>query len=135
MAQPPKSFVERRQFGRRQTNVHGWIVLDGKRRLPCIVRNVSEGGALLELDVPKSLPFWFNLVVECKGFEARCEIRHSNETSLGVRFVRVETAGTPIDAWTEANNAWHGVGDAARPPERTERFDVRRDVKTFVTRR
>lgn len=109
-------FVERRQFGRRATNLHGWILTDGRPRIPCMVKNVSEGGALLELDVPPALPYWFDLVIECKGFQARCEIRHQNEKWVGVRFAVVAKIEKPILEWSaELIDGWGGTGHAGRP--------------------
>ena len=41
--------VERRQFGRRKTYVHAVIRARGRPPLLCVMRDVSEGGALLEV--------------------------------------------------------------------------------------
>lgn len=113
-------FVERRQFGRRKTNIHGWIVPDGRPKLACIVRNVSEGGALLEFDVPTNMPYWFTLVIESKGFEARCEIRHQNERWVGVRFAQIAKVELPISSWSpELIDAWNGTGHAGQPGYRS----------------
>ena len=40
--------AERRQFGRRQTYVHARIHARGRPSVPCIMRDISEGGALLQ---------------------------------------------------------------------------------------
>ncbi len=105
-AQP---FVERREFGRRKTCLHGWLAVEGRPKIACLVRNVSEGGALLECEVPKVLPFRFNLIVDCKGFQASCEARHKTETWVGVRFVRVDKIEEPIALWSpELEDAWSG---------------------------
>ncbi len=108
-AAPAPHFVERRQFGRRNTCLHGWIVLDGRPRLPCLVRNVSEGGALLECAVPKVMPFRFSLVIDCKGFQAWCETRHHTEQWMGVRFVRFDKVAAPIAEWSPLlEDQWAG---------------------------
>ena len=49
--------AERRQFGRRQTYLRAWISVPGRPKLPCIVQNLSVGGALLEIKAPTWLPF------------------------------------------------------------------------------
>jgi hypothetical protein len=104
-----QSFVERRQFGRRKTSLHGWIVPDGRPRIACVVRNVSEGGALLEFEVPRGLPYWFTLIIESKGFEARCEVRHQSERWMGVQFGRIAKIEEPIAQWSaELIDAWSG---------------------------
>ena len=78
---------ERRQFGRRQTNQRGWIQIGGRRQQPCIVRNLSEQGAFLELEPPSWLPNQFELVIE-PGTQGRpCEIRHERTGGFGVVFL------------------------------------------------
>jgi len=78
--------AERRQFGRRRTYVHGHINARGRPSVPCVMRDVSEGGALLEVSHPQWLPSRFRLIVEADGFEADCEIVHRGDDSVGVRF-------------------------------------------------
>ena len=102
-------FVERRQFGRRSTCLHGWLAIDGRPKIACLVRNVSDDGALLECDVPKIMPFRFSLIIECKGFQASCEARHQTEKWIGIRFVRFDRVEQPIAQWSpELEDAWAG---------------------------
>jgi hypothetical protein len=79
--------VERRQFGRRQTNVHAFITARGRPRMPCVMRDISEGGALLEVHHPEWLPARFRLIAEASGFERECEVAHRTDASVGVRFL------------------------------------------------
>ena len=103
------SIVERREFGRRKTSLHGWVVVEGRPKIACLVRNVSEGGALLECQVPKALPFRFVLVIDSRGFQALCEVRHQTEAWMGVRFVNVDRIAEPIAKWSpELEDAWAG---------------------------
>lgn len=100
---------ERRQFGRRKTCMHGWVVMDVRPKLPCLVRNVSAGGALLELEVPKNMPFRFKLIIDSKGFEALCEMRHTGPGWMGVQFVNFERVVEPIAEWSvELEDRWAG---------------------------
>lgn len=109
MAIQSQPFVERRQFGRRNFCLHGWMILEGRPRIACLVRNVSEGGALLEFQVPKSIPYRFKLEIDCKGFVAECEIRHQSEDWIGVRFVQLEKVAEPIATWNpEIEDGWTG---------------------------
>jgi hypothetical protein len=79
--------IEWRQFGRRWSNVHGWIHVDGRPRAACLVRNVSEGGALIEIEPSAGLiPDQFTLVIQALQIEIGCEVRHQRHGSLGVRF-------------------------------------------------
>lgn len=78
--------AERRQFGRRQTHVHALISARGRPPVPCLMRDISDGGALLEVAHPEWLPSRFRLLVEAVGFEADCEIVHRDDSAVGVRF-------------------------------------------------
>jgi hypothetical protein len=84
--------LEKRQFGRRSTQIRGLIMVTGKRSIPCIIRNISMDGALLEFDRRRSVPFYFKLVIEADGFEADCEFKHNKEHGVGVFFRAVRVA-------------------------------------------
>jgi len=84
--------VERRQFGRRQAFVHAFISPPGRPVIPCVMRNVSEDGALLEVAHPEWLPRRFRLLVEALGIASDCEIVRRTEATVGVRFA-VRIAG------------------------------------------
>jgi hypothetical protein len=79
--------VERRQFGRRTTALHAWIRIAGRPQIACMVRNLSDSGALLEFDVPDWLPFRFRLAIEATGLECDCETRHNGTNGIGVSFI------------------------------------------------
>lgn len=91
---------ERRAFGRRESCIHAVLHVAGRPPLHCIVRNYSEGGALLELpeEVVTSKPV--RLVVESLGFEAVCEIRHTRGSMMGIRFY----TAVEIDALVAASS-------------------------------
>jgi PilZ domain-containing protein len=78
--------AERRQFGRRQTCVHATISPRGRPVVPCVMRDVSEDGALLEVVHPEWLPTRFRLIVEAFGIESDCEIVRRTDVAVGVRF-------------------------------------------------
>ena len=90
-----RSYHEQRQFGRRRTLIHAIVVTPNGCRQSCIVRNVSQGGALLELSDPHKLPVHFKLIVGADRFEADCEIRHRTENATGVLFksIRIGRGG------------------------------------------
>ena len=81
---------ERRQFGRRKTNTRAWIYPENGGRIACIVRNISEGGALLEIEPGVELPGAFEIRIESEDLRADCEVRHRTAKGAGVYFV--ETA-------------------------------------------
>lgn len=105
---------DRRQFGRRQTFKHGWIKMQGRPPVTCIVRNVSEGGALLELPANTWLPFQFRIEIEGEGIATDCEVRHQRDNMVGVCFAQRAT-DTTTNARVSLDDvgSWGGV-QAAR---------------------
>lgn len=79
---------EKRQFGRRQSSAHGWIKVRGRPAIPCLVKNVSSGGAMLELFGPEVLPHRFRIVIDSEGIDSDCEMRHQNGNEIGIELVR-----------------------------------------------
>ena len=85
----PKCFahaVERRQSGRRQTLFHAVITGSGPPPLSCIVRDLSAGGAKIEVETPGWLPAHFRLVIE-GTLRSDCQIVHRSNDAVGVRFL------------------------------------------------
>ena len=78
---------ERRAFGRRESCLHGMARLANRQPEPCIVRNFSDGGALLEFNTELNPPFRFRLIVEPKEIDTTCEVRHRKGRYIGVRFL------------------------------------------------
>ncbi len=85
-----KPVQDRRQFGRRWSKVHAWIHIDGRPRIPCVVRNFSEGGALLLCQDVDSLPLTFKLNIDVIDFHIGCQVRHCDEGMVGVRFISAD---------------------------------------------
>ncbi len=113
---------EQRQFGRRQTNLHAWISVPGRPRLPCTVKNLSIGGALLELDAPAWLPYNFQLTIEATRFVTMCEVRHNSATAIGVRFMAaveyavVDRQRASDNRSLQDSDAWMGDAESAIAP-------------------
>ena len=78
--------ADRRAFGRRPTYQFAITHRSGRAPLRCVVRDISEGGALLEFGEPVSLPSCIRLVWEGSSLEADCEVRHIQGTRVGVQF-------------------------------------------------
>ncbi len=53
--------------------------------LPCIVREISDSGARLEVD-QAHVPDTFELIIELDGLEADCAVMWRRGQRLGVRF-------------------------------------------------
>ena len=98
---------ERRQFGRRESCIHAHAIVAGRGKIPCIVLNLSEHGALIHL--VEAIPSIQNLrlVVESAGLDVACTIRHRGEHGIGVRFATA--------AETEAVGQLSGPAKAGRP--------------------
>ncbi len=82
----PGSSADRRAFGRRPTFQHARAVMSGRPPLRCIVRDISEGGALLDFGEPVSLPYRLRLVWDGSGASAECDVRHVQGANAGVQF-------------------------------------------------
>ena len=110
----PANPADRRQFGRRQTSLHGWISVPGRPKLACHVKDLSIGGALLGLQAPSWLPFNFVLTIEATRFVSWCEVRHHKHDAVGVRFMSaVESASLDPRGASEGRSlndkdAWAG---------------------------
>jgi PilZ domain len=79
--------ADRRAFGRRPTNQHAMAHIVGRAPLRCAVRDISEGGALLEFGEPVLLRNRLRLVWEGTGQQAECEVRHVQGAKAGVQFI------------------------------------------------
>jgi len=62
------------------------IMAPGRPAVPCVMRDVSDSGALLEVPHPEWLPRRFRLVIEAGDFQADCEIIRRTDCAVGVRF-------------------------------------------------
>ncbi len=85
-------FADKRQFGRRHTQVRAWVRIAGRPAVQCIVRNLSDGGALLEFDEDVWVPFSFRLVSDDQSIDKVCEVRHQTGSRIGVQFVAAAEA-------------------------------------------
>jgi PilZ domain len=79
--------ADRRAFGRRPTNQHAVAHIAGRAPLRCSVRDISEGGALLDFGEAVSLPWRLRLVWDGTGEAAECEVRHVRGGQAGVQFI------------------------------------------------
>lgn len=93
---PSSPLSERKPFGRRRPVWHAWIIPSSLQRLACCVRNVSNGGALLELDVPEWLPAQFEVFIEGPDMRLHCETVHRGKHGVGVIFSEADMAAELI---------------------------------------
>lgn len=86
----PTNWTERRQFGRRPLNADAIAQLPGSVEIPCVIENLSEGGALLFFPTGVAPISDFDLIVENVPFRLACEMRYQIGIRFGVRFRRVD---------------------------------------------
>ena len=87
-----RPLAERRAFGRRQTEEHAIVRVAGSPPIRCVIRNISDGGALLDFGEPVWLPFTFRLLWEGTKREETSETKHQNGGRLGVSFIAKQAA-------------------------------------------
>jgi hypothetical protein len=77
---------EKRTAPRHRVLKHGTLAFGGGGSVDCTVRNISSGGARLELANPFRLPQSFTLVIESDHFMRRCRPVWCSDTRIGVAF-------------------------------------------------
>ncbi len=88
----PLASFDRRTFGRRQTDIKASVRV-GYRVIPCIIKDLSEGGALLEFAEQTDLPVRLWLSWPEQKSEIVCEVRHTRRNTAGVQFTRPQQMG------------------------------------------
>ena len=81
-----KPNFERWQSGRREVLLAAHVKVPGRERIPCVVRNISSTGALIEFDTAIALPQAFRLDIDADLFEAHCEVGQQRGRLFGVQF-------------------------------------------------
>src|SRR5262245_8642461 len=85
-----RQMQERRAFPRTQVRKNGKILfMDQPCYVECIIRNISEDGALLSLLVSVALPQEILLWEQRTGALYECEVRWRKDHMVGVHFVDV----------------------------------------------
>ncbi|WP_267550481.1 PilZ domain-containing protein [Rhizobium rhizogenes] len=82
-----ESSPESRTAARKRTLLGAKIIFnDGRSVYDCIVRNLSDTGAMIQIENPLSAPSSFNLQLADNRLMA-CEVRWRKINSLGVQFM------------------------------------------------
>jgi len=83
-------------------------LIDGDEKIPCLIRNMSQGGALLSLSNAHSLPSEFVLSIPTRGQIYRSKTAWRSMTEAGVEFLealhpssRPAPAETPGRDWRD----------------------------------
>ena len=88
MSSPRYAGPEKRAFGRRHSNDHAIVRVQGRPPVRCTVKNISGTGALLDFGSEVWLPYNFKLAWEVGTRSEACEIKHRNGQFVGVFFRR-----------------------------------------------
>lgn len=77
---------ERRKVQRHRTLKRGSIAFNRAGGIDCRVRNLSDGGACLEVASQVGIPDDFKLVIDSDHMEQPCHVIWRTATRLGVEF-------------------------------------------------
>jgi hypothetical protein len=77
---------ENRRSQRQRTLKAGTIAFDLAAGIDCTVRNVSERGALLEIESPIGIPDNFILVISKSDVKRPCHVAWRSARRIGVSF-------------------------------------------------
>jgi hypothetical protein len=78
--------IEKRTAPRHRVLKHGTLVFAGGGGVDCMVRNISSGGARLDVANPLRLPQSFTLAVPTDQFMRRCRPVWCSDSRIGVAF-------------------------------------------------
>jgi hypothetical protein len=81
-----KKAINRRRYIRRSSDAGALIRFDGGNGVRCTVRDISVGGARLQLEDRSDLPTYFMLTVPAEGIERGCTLVWKDGEQIGVRF-------------------------------------------------
>jgi hypothetical protein len=75
---------DRREFGRRNSALDGYVRVPLRPPMPCRLVNMSSKGALLDVPAWDHIPQKFKLTIG--NYETECEVKHRERTRIGVHF-------------------------------------------------
>ena len=78
--------TENRTSPRHRVFKQGTLVFAGGGSVDCMVRNISEGGARVEVDSPVGLPPSFTFLIKADHFQRQCHSVWSQDKRFGLAF-------------------------------------------------
>jgi PilZ domain len=78
--------IEKRATPRHRVLKRGTLAFGGGGGGDCMVRNISSGGARLDIANPVGVPPTFTLVIEVDQFMRRCHAVWNDDKRIGVAF-------------------------------------------------
>ena len=104
--------LEQRRAKRTPRRNAAWIELTGGARIPCVVWDISDGGARLAAPRPSELPPAFKLLTRDGDSERLCQVVWRSDKQIGVQF---------IQAWTEDFARGASMASPAQVPAESAR--------------
>ena len=77
---------EHRRSARLRSFKGGAILFEPAPSVDCIIRNMSQTGACLEIPTYVTLPDQFILLIKHQTLQRRCRVAWRDSTQIGVRF-------------------------------------------------
>jgi hypothetical protein len=80
------SMDERRKLPRQRTFKGGAIIFGTAPVVECMIRNMTDVGAGLEVGAPAAVPDRFTLLIKPEGRKRNCQVIWRQSGKIGVRF-------------------------------------------------
>jgi hypothetical protein len=77
---------EKREIQRRQRLNAGVICIDDKSTIDCVVRDLSNAGAALEIESPIGIPDRFTLITKADRAKRSCHVVWRSVRRIGIKF-------------------------------------------------
>lgn len=87
MGIPARLIEEKRKHQRTEINEPGYVSAGGSV-MRCVVRNISEEGAAIDVDNPAYVPAQFRLVMASNSATHDCRVIWIQQKRIGVAFVK-----------------------------------------------
>ena len=96
---------DRRADARDKVLFGGRAEVDTRQSMTCVVRNLSENGACVEIDAHARVPDEINLTIARRGrsYLARVIWRHANRLGLAFRAMITDPGASDLDARLRAS--------------------------------
>jgi hypothetical protein len=79
--------TERRRTPRRRTLKGGTVIFGTAAGISCVIRNMSETGAALEVESPAAIPNDITLLIKPEIIKRKCRVIWRSGKRIGVQFV------------------------------------------------
>ncbi len=94
------SVENRRDADRVKVLKSGFVItIDGTRRDPCVVNNLSESGALLIVEQPKKLPDELIVIIDGENIRRPALVTRRHHDRIAVSFVTNQADSTKASGW------------------------------------